>query len=773
VIRRNPDVLDLYRRMSVIRQFEERCLELSREGFIKGSIHMCLGQEAIPVGVSAALEPGDRVIATYRGHGWAISLGVPLEPLLGEICQRADGLNGGRCGSPLLSAPEYGFLGENSIVGAGLPVAAGVAMAAQYLQSGRVVVVSVGDGAMNQGSLHEGLVFAAAKNLPLVIVCENNGWSELTPSASFLRTADLADRVAGYRIPAEVVDGCDAQAVLDAAAWATAEARGGRGPVFLECKTVRLGGHYNGDIEHYRPLEDAERARHDEPLARLRRQLAGERDDSAAVLGAIDAEVGDQIVAVTEAVRAMAEPAAETAAAHVVADPPDAAGRDGGSPPGDSQTVELTYQRAINRALRDELASRPEVILYGEDVGTAGGIFGVSRGLQKDFGPARVFDTPISESAILGSAVGAAMEGMKPVVEIMWGDFLLVALDQLINQAANVRFINRSRLHAPMVVRFQQGATPGACAQHSQSLEAFLAHIPGLKVGVPATPADGYAMTRAAVADPDPVLLAEARELYQVSGPVRTDGPAQAAAGARIHRQGSDVAILTWGPMLHRALDAASRLADAGHEACVVDLRWLRPLDDDTIDAAVRQCHGRVIVAHEANVTGGFGAEVAARISERHFGTLTAPVRRVGAPDVRIPAAPALQEAVLPSAGSLVNAALKLLGDPVYTANEKLEGTQMERLCFVMELNPGQEEKYDRVHREMFPEMHDALVEAGYENYTIFRLRTTVVGYAECVPDASTVLDRMASHPVSTRWAETLAGVAKHKLEMAEQVWRL
>jgi 2-oxoisovalerate dehydrogenase E1 component len=667
---RNPDVLDLYRRMSVIRQFEERCLELSRAGFIKGSIHLCLGQEAIPVGVSAALEPEDRVIATYRGHGWAISRGVPLEPLLGEICQRADGLNGGRCGSPLLSAPEYGFLGENSIVGAGVPIAAGVAMAAQYQSTGRVVVVSVGDGAMNQGSLHEGLVLAAAMNLPLVIVCENNGWSEMTAATAFLRSGNLTDRAAGYHIPAELVDGCDAEAVFDAASWAVAEARAGRGPVFLECKTVRLGGHYNGDIEHYRPREDSEEAKRNEPLGRLRRLMADERPDAASVLADIDAEVGREIDAVTAIVRAMAEPAAETAVAHVVADPAPAPGPDDAWADPDSEGVELTYQRAINQALRDELASRPEVVVYGEDVGTAGGIFGVSRGLQRDFRPGRVFDAPISESAILGSAVGAAMEGMKPIVEIMWGDFLLVALDQLVNQAANIRFINRSRLNAPMVVRFQQGATPGACAQHTQSLEAFLAHVPGLKVGVPATPADGYAMTRAAVADPDPVLLAEARELYQVTGPVRTDGPPQSAAGARIHREGSDVAIITWGPMLHRALDAAVRLAAAGYEACVVDLRWLRPIDDDTIDAAVRRCQGRVIVAHEANVTGGFGAEVAARISERHFGTLAAPVRRVGGPDVRIPAAPALQRAVLPSADWLVEAAMDMLSGSLYAANE-------------------------------------------------------------------------------------------------------
>jgi 2-oxoisovalerate dehydrogenase E1 component len=664
-------VLEAFRRITVIRRFEERCLELSHEGFIKGSIHLCLGQEAIPVGVSAAQAPGDRVIATYRGHGWAISRGVPLEPLLGEICQRAGGVNGGRCGSPLLSAPEYGFLGENSIVGAGVPVAAGAAMAARLLGTGRVVTVSIGDGAMNQGSAHEGMVFAAAKKLPLVIVCENNGWSEMTSGAAFLRGGNLVDRVMGYHMPAKIVDGCDAGDVFDAASWAMAEAREGRGPVFLECKTVRLGGHYNGDIEHYRPRADADEAKRREPLARLRLRMVEEGHISEAALDAIDAEVAREIDAVTMAVRAMDEPAPQTAAAHVVAMPADLLADAGPGAGPDPAVTELTYQRAINRALIDELTSRPEVVVYGEDVGVAGGIFGVSRGLQKQFGADRVFDTPISESAILGSAVGAAMEGMRPVVEIMWGDFLLVALDQLINQAANVRFINRSALHAPMVVRFQQGATPGSCAQHSQSLEALLAHIPGLKVGVPATPADGYAMTRAAVADPDPVVLAEARELYQMKGKVDITGPPQTPSGARIHREGADVAILTWGPMLYRALSAAQRLSGLGHEACVVDLRWLRPLDDDTIDMAVRQCQGRVVVAHEANLTGGFGAEVAARITERHFGALQAPVRRVGAPDVRIPAAPSLQNAVLPCADDLVDAALAVLDSPSVAVSQK------------------------------------------------------------------------------------------------------
>jgi 2-oxoisovalerate dehydrogenase E1 component len=651
-------VREAYRRMALIRRFEERCLELSRDGTIAGSVHLSLGQEAIPVGAVAALGPDDRVLATYRGHGWALACGVPVVDLLAEICQRAGGVNGGRGGSAHLSAPRYRLLGENSIVGAGVPIAAGVALAARARGEDRVVVVSIGDGAMNQGAVHEGMVFAAARDLPVVIVCENNGWSELTPIAAMVREPDLARRAAGYGIPGRVVDGCDPFAVGAAVAAAAAQARSGAGPVLLECKTVRLSGHYNRDVEHYRPKADAEDARRREPLGRLRAYLRDVAELAEDDIAGIDAEVARAVDEATEQVLAMPEPDPETAREHVYA--PGGPLRDAAAEA--AEVVELTYQRAINAALRTELEDRPEVLVYGEDVGAAGGIFGVSRGLQKAFGPDRVFDTPISESAILGSAVGAAMMGMRPVVEIMWMDFLLVALDQLVNQAANVRYVSRSALQAPLVVRLQQGTTPGSCAQHSQSLEALLAHIPGLKVGLPATADDGYAMTRAAIADPDPCVLVEARELYQVKGDVRRGGPVEPACGARLRREGDALTILTWGAIQHRVLDAADRLHTTGTDVTVLDLRWLRPLDDEAIDDAVRRGGGRVLVVHDANLTGGFGAEIAARVQERHFGTLVAPVARLGAPDTRIPAAPALQRALVPGVDAIVAACERLIG---------------------------------------------------------------------------------------------------------------
>lgn len=647
--------VDAYRRMALIRRFEERALDLSRDGHVAGSIHLCLGQEGIPVGAVSALAEQDRVFATYRGHGWALACGSSPEAVLAEIVQREGGVNGGRGGSPLLSDPDHGFLGENSIVGAGVPIAAGVALAAASRGEDRVVLTSFGDGAMNQGSVTEGMIFAAARHLPVIFLCENNGWSEMTPTASMIRGSNLATRGEGLGIESHVVNGGDPFAVRAAVAAAADTCRRGEGPVLLDCKTIRLKGHYNGDIEHYRSKDDQESARANDPLVRLRVTLVAERVATEQELDAIDADVLGEIDAITAAVLAMPEPDPATALDHLYGPAPKPA------PGGDEQTNELTYQRAVNLALKTELEERPDVLVYGEDVGFAGGIFGVTRGLQKRFGDSRIFDTPISESAILGSAVGAAMEGMRPVVEIMWADFVFVALDQIINQAANVRYLSRGRLSASLTIRMQQGATPGSCAQHSQNVEAIFAHVPGIKVGLPATAQDAYDMLRAAIADPDPTVVIESRSLYQNSEPVTSGGAGQLAEGARQHREGSDLVILTWGAALHEVLAACEDLAADGIHAGVLDLRWLRPLDEVAIARVVRAAGGRVLIVHEATRTGGFGAEVAARIYEQHFHELTAPVRRVATPDVRMPAAPVLQRAVLPQAATISAAARALL----------------------------------------------------------------------------------------------------------------
>lgn len=646
-------------RMAFIRAFEAKCLSLSQTSppQVIGSMHLCAGQEAVPLGAVAALNDDDQIVATYRGHGWALAAGLDPFAVMAEICHRQAGLNGGRAGSAYFMAPGSRFIGENSIVGAGTTIACGVAMANLAKQNGRIVVVSIGDGAMNQGAVHEAMAFAAARALPVIFICENNGWSELTATREMFRIERLAQRGGGYGIASATIAGNDPIVVRDSIAVAAARCRAGGGPSLVECRVPRLWGHYNRDIEHYRPKADKAEAEARDPLAVLADRLVAAGLMTATEIEAVRREQEAAVARLAEAAMASPPPDPATARSHVTAPPrPDAAPE---APAGEVR--DMTYIEAVNAALRAELEGDPATVVYGEDVGRAGGIFGASRNLERDFGPDRVFDTPIAENAILGSAVGAALAGLRPIVEIMWADFVFVALDQLVNQAANVRYVTEGRAALPMVVRMQQGATPGSCAQHSQSIEAMLAHVPGLKVALAATPEDAYSLIRSAAADPDPCIVIEARGLYQTRGPVRLAETPEPVGRARLRRPGRDAAIITWGAMVERALTAAGALAQEGVGVAVLDLRWLSPLDEAALAALVRQCGGRVLVAHEAVRSGGFAGEVAMRISELCGDALAVPVRRITTPDVRMPASPVLQAALIPGPADIARGIRDLL----------------------------------------------------------------------------------------------------------------
>lgn len=317
---------------------------------------------------------------------------------------------------------------------------------------------------------------------------------------------------------------------------------------------------------------------------------------------------------------------------------------------------DMTYAEAVNAALRRALDEVPETILFGEDVAKPGGVHGVTRRLQRDFGD-RVFDTPISESAILGGAIGAALVGRRPIVEIMWADFTFVAFDQIINQAANVRYVSRGRLTAPITVRMQQGATPGSCAQHSQSLEAIFAHIPGIRVCMPSTVQDAYDLTLAAIRCDDPTIVIEHRGMYQMKGTVDVASTWPTSAKASVRRRGPDTTVVAWGPMLDSALEAADMLEAEGVGIEVIDPRWFNPLDTETIVASVGHTR-RLAVVHEANRTGGVGAEMVARVVESGVALDGVPLR-IATNDLRIPAAPSLQAAVIPNAERIAEDILK------------------------------------------------------------------------------------------------------------------
>lgn len=647
---------DMLARIAFIRAFEAKAWSLTQVNppRVPGSMHFCAGQEAVPLGAVAGLREDDQLLATYRGHGWALASGLEARLVMAEICQKAEGVNGGRGGSAYLMAPDTRFIGENSIVGAGTTIACGVAMANLATKNGRVVVVSIGDGAMNQGSVHEAMAFAAAFKLPVIFVVENNGWAELTPTTRMTTVDRLARRGQGYGMPSATIDGTDPIKVRDSFVLAADHARAGNGPSLLEFKVPRLWGHYNRDIEHYRPKADREAAAEQDPIKLLSQRLIAAGFMTQAQIDALIIAETAEVEEMTESVMAGPEPDVTTSRLHVQASPV-------ASTPVVTETRTLTFIEAVNLALRTELENNPATLVYGEDVGFGGGIFGASRYLQRDFGEARVFDMPIAENAILGSAVGAAISGMKPIVEIMWADFIFVALDQVVNQAANIRYVTGGKSHCPMVIRTQQGVTPGSCAQHSQSIEAMLAHVPGVKVALAASATDAYALLRAAAADPDPVVVIEARGLYQEKADVHLTDGAEPAGRARLRREGKDVAIITWGTMVPRALAAAETLASEGIEAHVLDLRWLNPLDEAAMLTAVKAAGGRIIIAHEAVRTGGFAGEVAMRLHELAGQTTALRIERVTTPDVRMPSNAGLQASLVPQAADIAAAVRTLL----------------------------------------------------------------------------------------------------------------
>lgn len=322
--------------------------------------------------------------------------------------------------------------------------------------------------------------------------------------------------------------------------------------------------------------------------------------------------------------------------------------------------AEITYREAVKQALREELQNDERVLMLGEDIAEFGGTFKVSLGLLEEFGPRRIRNTPLSESAILGAAVGAAATGLRPIAEIMYSDFFAVAMDQVVNQAAKMRFMFGGKLTLPLTIRTTMGGRRSAAAQHSQCLEAWFMHIPGLKIAMPSNPYDAKGLLKTAVRDPNPTLIFENKMLYNTKGEVPEEAYFVPWGQAHVVREGKDVTVVALSDMVGFALKAAERLALEGVSLEVVDPRTLAPLDIETILRSVRKT-GRLVVAHEACVTGGVGAEIASRVAYQAFDYLAAPIERVGAKDSPIPFSPILEREILPDDEDVVEAVYRLM----------------------------------------------------------------------------------------------------------------
>ncbi|MGG5820801.1 alpha-ketoacid dehydrogenase subunit alpha/beta [Falsiroseomonas sp. HW251] len=647
-----------YRDLCRVRRFDERVIELFLKGVVKGTAHSCVGQEAIAVGACAALRPDDMIVSHHRGHGHCIAKGAEMPRMMAELLGRATGYCGGLGGSMHIAALDRGILGANGVVGAGIGLGAGAALSAAIRRSGQVALAFFGDGAANEGIFHEACNIAALWKLPLVLLCENNRYGLSTPMALSTSVPRIADRAASYAMPGETIDGNDVEAVHEAVARAASRARAGDGPTLIEALTYRWGDHsMRANLPRYRAEAEEQEARQGDPVARLAealrsRQVPGHRLDAMHHDAAAEVEA-----AIVEAERAP-EPTAEVLAPAVIAPHATVAGPG----PAHASAREISMTEAINEALVQEMARDASVFVIGEDVGRIGGIFGCTRGLMDRFGAERVRDTPISENAIATMAVGAAITGLRPVVEIQIFDFVTLMMDAIVNQAAKFRFMLGGRPRVPVVFRGPQGGGIRLGAQHSQSLEAWFAHIPGLVVIAPSSPYDAKGLLASAIRDDNPVVFLEHKLLYvQARGPVPAVDYAIPIGRAATLRPGRDVTILATMAMVPQALKAAADLAREGIEAEVIDPRTLRPLDLDSIVASVKRTN-RLVVAHEAWTRHGFGAEVVAAVVETAFDWLDAPPERVGMADIPMPYNDTLERLVIPGAADIAAAARRSMG---------------------------------------------------------------------------------------------------------------
>ena len=647
---------DLYVTMRRIRAFEDKTADLFQEGVVKGTAHSYKGEEAIAAGVCATLRDDDIIASYHRGHGHCIAKGARIDRMMAELMGRQTGYCQGLGGSMHIADMELNIMGANGIVGAAMPLATGAGLAAKLQGTDQVAVAFFGDGASNQGVFHESLNLAAVWKLPVIFVCENNQYALSTSYRNTTAVSQVSNRAVSYEIPGITVDGNDGVEVYLVLREAVDRARAGEGPTLIEAMTYRHGQHsLRVNLRDPRPEDEIQFWMDRDPIARMEKRLTTEGGFSAEQFDETTQAVDEEIETAVTFGRESPEPQVQVMLDAVYA--PHATYTE----PGPNTERMLSYPEALNEALDQEMLRDDRVFLMGEDVGATGGIFGVSKGLMERYGPERVRDTPISEATFVGCGVGAAIAGMRPVVEIQIFDFVALTMDMLVNQAAKFRFMLGGKPTVPLVVRGPQGGGIRLAAQHSQSLEAWFTHVPGLVVAAPSTPYEAKGLLVAAIRDNNPVIFLEQKLLYLGgTGPVPEELYAIPLGKADIKREGTDVTVVATLAMVPRALSAATVLERDGISVEVIDPRTLQPLDEETILSSVRKTN-RLLIVHEAWVRGGFGAEVSAMVVDKAFDYLDAPIARLGAPHTPMPYNDRLELEVIPSQERIVEAIRGLL----------------------------------------------------------------------------------------------------------------
>ena len=679
-----PEAVAILEDMLVIRELEEMIVKLRsgaydpiRDFNYRGPTHVSVGQEGTAAGACCALQLPDNITSTHRGHGESLAKGtVAIRQMTDEqlrrrvpncessrhedlvqaaleehvyrtICElfgKDDGYCRGRGGSMHIADFTVGHLGANAIVGGGVPIATGAALANRYLQRGNVVCCFAGDGAYANGVVLESLNFAAQaqftnhlasglkSGLPMIFLVVNNHYGMTHRSDDEVMGVEhIARRPAGFadnNMHSEIVNGMNVLAVRDAVLNAARLCREGKGPVFLDVNCYRYWGHSLSDPRNeYRTKEEEAAWKAMDPIQAFKKELLEAGVLDAPGLAAVEKRVVERNAIAARRAAAAADPDPKEVITFMYTDtkcetvPPEFAKVELVGPLPAFQRVqgELTYKDALKEALVLEMARDRRVIFYGEDVADYGGAFKVTKGLLEAFGRDRVFNTPISEACICGTGCGAAMNGLRPVVELMYFDFALMSSDQISNQAAKWHYMSGAQTEVPLVIRVSAGAGKGYGGQHSQTLESVFCHIPGMYVVYPATPRDAKGMLKSAIRDNNPVLFVESQALYSLKGPVPEGDYLVPLGVADVKRTGSDITLVAWGPVVHDCLKAADKLkAGKNISAEVIDLRSLVPLDLDTVLRSVQKT-GRCVVASQAIHIGSYTGEIASTISDVAF----------------------------------------------------------------------------------------------------------------------------------------------------------
>ena len=640
-------LLALYRSILLPRMIEEKMLNLLRQGKLS-KWFSGIGQEAIAVGVTAALRDDDFILPMHRNLGVFTTRGVELARLFRQLLGKEGGFTKGRDRTFHFGTLEHRIVGMISHLGAMLPVANGLALAATLRGETRVAVAFTGDGSTSEGDFHEAVNLAAVWKLPVLFVVENNQYGLSTPTSEQYACKDIADKAVGYGIEGRVVDGNDLLAVHDAVAEAAARARSGSGPTLLEFKTFRMRGHEEASGTAYVPKELIAEWAEKDPVGRFENVLIDRGVLTPARRAELRKELKAAIDDLADAALSVPDPASTPerelsdvyAPTLLVAEEPSRAAV--------AAAPERRYVDAVHEALREALARDPRVILMGQDIAEYGGVFKCTAGLAAEFGKSRVRNTPIIESGAVGAAMGLALDGFLPMLEMQFGDFVTCGFNQIVNNLAKTHY--RWGARVPVVLRLPVGGGMGAGPFHSQNMEAWFTQVAGLKVVAPATPFDAKGLLLAAFEDGNPVLFLEHKGLYRSArGPVPAGHYTVPLGKARVVREGSDATVVTYGVGVVWAAQAAEILAAEGFSIEVVDLRTLLPWDFETVAASVRKT-SKALVLHEAPVTGGFGAELAATLAQLCFQDLDAPVERLGGLDTPVPFSKALEELFMPRA---------------------------------------------------------------------------------------------------------------------------